>query len=161
MDIRYYEYNEKFNSFIRAGDTGRPAPPTFLCSKKKKGWQRKKERVSKQKLLKGCQQGQNVIVLTILERLELENFSCRPTMVADNTFQCSMAPSLWNPFCRPCSWWRSLSYGNQSTDLQSKPMEWFLYYRDLRLERVKSQRSLRKMVWFNHESYNAVWNSKK
>ena len=68
----------------------------FLKSKakRKKGDKGKKERVSKQKLLKGCHQGQNIIVLAILERLEFENFSCRPTMVADNTFQCSMAPPL-------------------------------------------------------------------
>ena len=39
-------------------------------------------------------------ILAILERLEC--FSCRPTMVADNTFQCSMAPPLLNPFCRHC-----------------------------------------------------------
>ena len=50
-----------------------------------------KERVSKQKLSKGCHhQGQNIIVLAILEHLEFENFSCWPTMVVDNTFQCSM-----------------------------------------------------------------------
>ena len=81
-------------SFVRAGDTGGRGRgwhglPTFLRSKKKKGRQREKERVSKQKLLKGCHQGQNIIVLTILERLEFQNFSYRPTMVADNTFQCS------------------------------------------------------------------------
>ena len=35
---------------------GSPASHTFLCSKKKKGKQRKKERVSKQKLFKGCHQ---------------------------------------------------------------------------------------------------------
>ena len=29
------------------------------------------------------------------------------------------------------SWRRSLSYRNQSTDLQSKPMDWFLYDKDL------------------------------
>ena len=33
---------------------------------------------------------------------------------------------------------RSLSYRNQSIDLQSKSMEWFLYDKDLRHERVKS-----------------------
>ena len=49
--------------------------PQFLRSKKKKGKQRKKERASKQKLLKGCHQGQNVTVLAILERLELKSFS--------------------------------------------------------------------------------------
>ena len=32
---------------------------------------------------------------------------------------------------------RSLSYKNQSTDLQSKSMDWFLYDRDLRHERVQ------------------------
>ena len=62
----------------------------------KKGDKGKKERVSKQKLLKGCHQGQNIIVLVILERLEFENFSCWPTMVVDNSFQCRR-----NPFRRP------------------------------------------------------------
>ena len=63
----------------------------------------KKERVSKQKLLKHCHQGQKVTVLDILERLEFKSFSCRPVMAADNTFQCSMAPPLWNLFRRPSS----------------------------------------------------------
>ena len=35
------------------------------------------------------------------------------------------------------SWRMSLSYTNQSIDLQSKSMGWFLYDRDLRHERVK------------------------
>ena len=66
-----------------------------LHSKKKIGKPReKKERISRQKLLKDCHQGQNVTVLDILERLEFKNFSCRPTMVADNTLQCAMAPPL-------------------------------------------------------------------
>ena len=43
--------------------------PTFLCSKNKKLKQRKKERVSKQKLFKDCHQGQNVT-----ERLEFKYF---------------------------------------------------------------------------------------
>ena len=60
--------------------------PTFLHSKKEKGKQRKNERASKQKLLKGCKQGQNVTVLAILERLEFKDFICRSTMVAGNTF---------------------------------------------------------------------------
>ena len=67
----------------------------------KKGDKGKKERVSKQKLLKDCHQGQNIIVLVILERLELENFSCWPTMVADNSFQCSMAPHFEIHFTGP------------------------------------------------------------
>ena len=42
-----------------------------------------------------CHQGQNVItVLIILELLEFKTFSCRTTMVTDNTFQCSMTPTL-------------------------------------------------------------------
>ena len=55
-------------------------PPTFLGCKNKIGKQRK------------CYQGQNVAVLIILERLEFKNVSCWPTMVVDNTFQCSMVP---------------------------------------------------------------------
>ena len=35
------------------------------------------------------------------------------------------------------SWWRSLSYRNQSIDLLYKSMDWFLYDRDLRYEKVK------------------------
>ena len=75
------------------GDTGGAggamAAPLFCVAKRKKGDKGKNERVSKQKLLKGCHQGQSIIVLAILERLEFKNFSCRPTMVADNTFQFS------------------------------------------------------------------------
>ena len=71
-----------------------PSFPNFGVVKKK-GNEGKKERVLKQKLLKDCQLGQNVTVLTILERLvEFKNFSNRPTIVADITFQYSMAPSL-------------------------------------------------------------------
>ena len=33
----------------------------------------------------------------------------------------------------------SLSYRNQSIDLQSKSVDWFLYDRDLRHERVKAK----------------------
>ena len=84
------------------GGGGLWPPPLFCVTKRKKGDKGKKERVSKHKLLKSCNQVQNIIVLTILECLEFENFSCRSTMVADNTFQCSMTPPLWNPFRRPC-----------------------------------------------------------
>ena len=73
------------------GGQGGHDPPTFL-HKKKKGNKKRKERVSKQKLLKGYHQGKNVTVLAILERLEFKNFSFQPTIVADNTFQCSMVP---------------------------------------------------------------------
>ena len=34
------------------------------------------------------------------------------------------------------SWWRSLSYRNQSSDFQSKSMDWFLYDKDLPHESV-------------------------
>ena len=37
------------------------------------------------------------------------------------------------------SWRRSLSYRTQSTDLQNKSMDWFLYDRDLRHEKIKRQ----------------------
>ena len=66
----------------------------FCVAKRKKGNKAKKERLSKQKLLKRCHQGQNVTVLAILECLEYTHFSGRPTMEADNTGQCSMAPPL-------------------------------------------------------------------
>ena len=46
-------------------------------------------------------------------------------------------------FCRTfltLSWRRSLSYRNQSIDLQSKSMDWFLYDNGLRYERVNSEK---------------------
>ena len=67
-------------------------PQLFCVAKRKKGDKGEKDKISKQELLKGCHQDQNIIVLAILERLEFENFSCRPAMVVDNIFQCSMAP---------------------------------------------------------------------
>ena len=57
---------------------GVPLPPLFTA-KRKKGKQRKK-RVSKQKVLKGFHQGQDVTVLAIPERLEFKKSSCRSTM---------------------------------------------------------------------------------
>ena len=51
--------------------------------------------------------------------------------------------SGWNLFCHKesafltLSWRRPLSYRNQSIDLQSKSMDWFLYDNGLRHERVK------------------------
>ena len=76
------------------GPGGGMVPSLFCVAKRKKGGKGKKERVSKQKLLKGFHQGQNIIALAILERLEFENFSCRSAMVVDNTFQCSRASPL-------------------------------------------------------------------
>ena len=35
------------------------------------------------------------------------------------------------------SWWKSLSFRNQSIDLQNESMDWFQDDRDLRHERVK------------------------
>ena len=41
------------------------------------------------------------------------------------------------------SWPRSLSYRNKSIDLQSKSLNWFLYDRDLRHERVNAGKRLK------------------
>ena len=82
-----------------------PQPPLFWVAKRKKGNKGKKERVSKQKLLKGSHKGQNIIVLAILEHLEFENFSCQSTMLADNSFQCSMGLH----FAGPANGWLKLN----------------------------------------------------
>ena len=87
----------------RAADTGgvsgrrrggEHSAATFLQAKRKKENKGKKERHSKQKLLRGFHQAQNVTVLAILERLKFKIFSFRPTMLADRTCQCSMALPL-------------------------------------------------------------------
>ena len=46
----------------------------FCLAKRKKGNKGKNEIVSKQKLLKGCHQGQNATVLAILQRLKFKKF---------------------------------------------------------------------------------------
>ena len=79
----------------RAGDTVGATLPLFCVAKRKKGIKGKKERFSKQKLLEGCHQYQNVTVLAILERLEFKKkFYGRSTMVADNPCLCFTAPPL-------------------------------------------------------------------
>ena len=44
---------------------------------------------------------------------------------------------LWTKLILTLSWRRPLSYRNQSMDLQSKSMDWFLYDNGLLYERVK------------------------
>ena len=81
--LSFWKFYISWWTICRVGDIGGEGvqgtcslPHTFLRSKKKKRRQRqKRKRVSKQKLLKGCHQGQNIIVLAILERLEFENFT--------------------------------------------------------------------------------------
>ena len=65
-----YKINEEILLYIisnRVDVTGeaRPGLPLFRVTKIKKGNKGKTEKVSKQKLLKGCHQGQNVTVLVI------------------------------------------------------------------------------------------------
>ena len=52
---------------------------------------KEKKSVSTQKILKSCR---NITVLAIPERLEFNNFSCRPTLVVHNTFQSLVPPPL-------------------------------------------------------------------
>ena len=58
------EFNNKINKEITGVAGGGAWTPNFLCNKNKKGKQREK-RVSKQKLSKGCHQGENVTVLVM------------------------------------------------------------------------------------------------
>ena len=44
----------------------------------------------------------------------------------------------FNKLTLTLSWRRPLSYKNQSIDLQSKSMDWFLYDNGLRDERIKT-----------------------
>ena len=51
---------------------------------------------------------------------------------------CNTLPILVAPLvCLTLSWWRPLSYRNQSIDLLCKSMDWFLYDNGPRHERVK------------------------
>ena len=46
--------------------------------------------------------------------------------------------TLFRKLSLTLSWPRPISYRNQSSDLQSKSMDWFLYDNDFRYERVKN-----------------------
>ena len=50
------------------------------------------------------------------------------------------------------SWRRLLSYRNQSTDLRSKSMDWFLYDNGLRHERINSRRLI-----FTNVQVDSFW----
>ena len=101
---------------------------TLFCVAKRKKGNKGEKKSFKAETIKGCHQGQNVTVLAILEYPEFKNFSCRPTMVVDNTFQCSMAPTLWNPFHRLCC--SSVNYflpqAHRNILLVNIPWRWFL-----------------------------------
>ena len=77
----FYFISDEKTSAMQAGNSR-----GLQQTKKKTRKKEKKERISKQKLLKSCHQGQNVTVLAILERLEFKSFSCWPTMVANSVF---------------------------------------------------------------------------
>ena len=70
----------------QGGQGGSHGPPTFFSWQKEN---REKEKVSKQKLLKGCHQGQNVTVLAI-RASRVQKF----LLLANIPFQCSMTPPL-------------------------------------------------------------------
>ena len=64
------------------------------------------------------------------------------------------------------SWRRSLSYRTQSIDLQNKSMDWFLYDRDLRHEKIKRQLSKYKLnqtfqIRIIHCSNKYLWKNEK
>ena len=71
-------------------------PTIFFVAKKRDTKEKRKSFKSetiKRLSIKLLKNYQNVTVLASLERLEFK-FSGRPTRVANNTFQCSMAPTL-------------------------------------------------------------------
>ena len=58
------------------------------------------------------------------------------------------------------SWQRPLSYRNQSIDLQSKSLDWFLYDNSLRHERVKQERekhNVKELASYSDAQYSTMW----
>ena len=67
---------------------------------------------------------------------------------------------MWEVICAKdltLSWRGPLSYRNQSTDLQSKSMDWFLYDNGLRHERVKKDKHQHIFCQF----FFHIWSLKK
>ena len=61
---------------------------------------------------------------------------------------------LWK--CLTLSWWRPLSYRNQSIDFGSKPMDWLLYDNGLRLERVNNSNVIKPYHKLISKRYHCV-----
>ena len=90
----------------RAGDTGEAiAPPTFLHSKKKKGRQREKRKGFKAETIKRLSPRSKYYCFNHSRATRIQNCFGRPTMVADNTFQCSMAHHFEIHFTGPANLW--------------------------------------------------------
>ena len=70
----YFYQTEYFHEVECTGRGSEGHGPLLFCVAKRKKGNKGKKRVSKQKLLKDCHQGQNVIVLAILECLEFKKF---------------------------------------------------------------------------------------
>ena len=80
-----------------------------------------------------CQTAVSLIVKFCLEIIKHELWSFRGWVVLSLILRFLYCPRSFLTF----SWRRSLSYRNQFIDLQGKSVDWFLYDRDLRHERVK------------------------
>ena len=65
-------------------------------------------------------------------------------IISFSNYQCFL--QVYDYICLTLSWRRSPSCRNQSTDLQSKSMDWFLCHTDLHHERVKRLFSMRAWV---------------
>ena len=85
--------------------------------------------------------GRNVLFATLLKKrlwhkcfpVNFAKFSETPQLLLKKTFPLNDLILAWR---------RSLSYKNQSIDLLSKSLDWFLYNRDLRHEKVKGAMKL-------------------
>ena len=73
--------------------------------------------------------------------------------MSSNSPKCSWVEQVTTFALLALSWRRPLSYRNQSTDLRSKSMDWFLYDNGLRHERVKCYRKRVFIVWFVRQIY--------
>ena len=85
----------------RSATSGRGAwSPTFLRSKMKKMKQRKKRKSFKAETIKRLSPKSKCYCFSHSRVSKIKTLSCWSTMVSGNTFQCSIAPSLWNQFYR-------------------------------------------------------------
>ena len=77
--------------------------PRRLCPLPKNGNKGKKGKSFKAETIKRLSPRSKPYCFSHSRASRIQFFSSRPAMVADNTFQCSVAPPLSNPFRRPCT----------------------------------------------------------
>ena len=89
---------------------------------------------------------------TYLLKLRHINVSASLLWLIQVCLHCDRLKNVWT-YALTLSWWKSLSYRNQVTNLQCRSMNWFLYDRDLHHKRVQFHKIVEVINWICCSKY--------